>query len=71
MHDEIDQPCLDVAQARYKLLTAPSDRNSLHVRRIELPLWSVASCVPRPLAPSEPDVTVHIVLNDFGPLGRA
>jgi hypothetical protein len=26
-----------------------------------------------PLAPSEPafDVTVHIVLNDFGPLGRA
>ena len=24
-----------------------------------------------PLAPREPDVTVHIVLNDFGPLGRA
>jgi hypothetical protein len=26
-----------------------------------------------PLAPGEPafDVTVHIVLNDFGPLGRA
>lgn len=24
-----------------------------------------------PLAPHEPDVTVHIVLNDFGPLGRA
>ncbi len=25
-----------------------------------------------PLAPSEPfDVTVHMVLNDFGPLGRA
>ena len=24
-----------------------------------------------PLAPREPDVTFHIVLNDFGPLGRA
>ena len=24
-----------------------------------------------PLAPREPDVTVHIVLNDFGPLGSA
>ena len=24
-----------------------------------------------PLAPREPDVTVYIVLNDFGPLGRA
>ena len=24
-----------------------------------------------PLAPREPDVTVHVVLNDFGPLGRA
>ena len=24
-----------------------------------------------PLAPGEPDVTVYIVLNDFGPLGRA
>ena len=24
-----------------------------------------------PLAPGEPDVTVHIVLNDFGPLGSA
>ena len=24
-----------------------------------------------PLAPGEPDVTVHIVLNDFGDLGRA
>ena len=24
-----------------------------------------------PLAPREPDVTVHIVLNDFGELGRA
>jgi hypothetical protein len=24
-----------------------------------------------PLAPGEPDVTVHIVLNDFGALGRA
>ena len=25
-----------------------------------------------PLAPGEPfDVTVHMVLNDFGPLGRA
>ena len=24
-----------------------------------------------PLAPREPDITVHIVLNDFGPLGRA
>jgi hypothetical protein len=24
-----------------------------------------------PLAPREPDVAVHIVLNDFGPLGRA
>ena len=24
-----------------------------------------------PLAPREPDVTVHIVLNDFGDLGRA
>ena len=23
------------------------------------------------LAPSQPDVTVHIVPNDFGPLGRA
>ena len=31
-------------------------------------------CVRRtrvPLAPGEPDVTVHIVLNDFGPLGSA
>jgi hypothetical protein len=28
---------------------------------------------PTPLAPGEPafDVTVHVVLNDFGPLGRA
>ena len=34
---------------------------------------NVASCVTRPpLAPNEPiDVTVHLVLNDFGPLGRA
>jgi hypothetical protein len=24
-----------------------------------------------PLAPREPDTTFHIVLNDFGPLGRA
>src|SRR5207344_69640 len=34
----------------------------------------VECCVMRtkiPLAPREPDVTVHIVVNDFGPLGRA
>ena len=53
-------------------LTEHSDQNTLYAKRIEI--HGVECCVMRtkiPLAPREPDVTVHIVLNDFGPLGSA
>jgi hypothetical protein len=53
-------------------LTERSDPDTLYTKRIEI--HGVECCVMRtkiPLAPREPDVTVHIVLNDFGPLGSA
>jgi hypothetical protein len=52
------------------LLTGSSDRNTLHRKRIAIAECSVMH-TETPLAPGEPYVTVYIVLNDFGPLGRA
>ena len=57
-----------------RVIDGTSDRNTLPVCRIEI--FASWSCVMRnqtPLAPGTPafDVTLHIVLNDFGPLGRA
>jgi hypothetical protein len=53
-------------------LTEHSGQNTLYAKRIEI--HGVECCIMRtkiPLAPREPDVTVHIVLNDFGPLSSA
>ena len=53
-------------------LTGRSDRNTLHPQCID-PMWGCVVRNQTPLAPGQPisDITVHIVLNDFGPLGLA
>jgi hypothetical protein len=64
--------CGEAQQNGMFTLTEHSDQNTLYAKRIEI--HGVECCVMRtkiPLAPREPDVTVHIVLNDFGPLGSA
>src|SRR6478672_3648927 len=48
---------------RHAFLTGHSDRNTLCLQECSVMRTP-------PLAPGD-DVTVHIVLNDFGPLGRA